>query len=330
MSRLAALVVALATSACATPQASVSVAVTRPAPSEPAPPAASTGDFSELRASLRAPARVTYEPQSLGVAGEFVSIRVENIGSRTVPLPRLHATFATTRAGVAFPCNAHVGSRTGAIEPSHLDPGQSFTFERLLDCTMPLPGAYEVRLWIHAAEGEGDRDRSHAPLFVGSFPVDVASNGRAPIAIAARPGLFAFMTGATVSRPMPPDAWAKGGYHVAVALVNGSPRPVEVGRAHVTLLVFKRGDPLLGTERQQPLDEPAALAPGAVHVHLVPVTGVPSEEGRYEIVGRFAVGDSPEVEIGRVGLVVTQSPDLLQPTPEWPNLYPPPPLRAPQ
>jgi len=183
------------------------------------------GDFFDLRASLGAPARVTYDPWSLGVAGQFVSIHLENIGARVVPIAQLHATFSSTREGIAFPCNAHVSRAVGAIEPSHL----------------------------------------------------------------------------------------------AVALVNGSGRPILVGPSRISLLIFKQGAALPCTGRQQRLDEPDTLASGAVHVVRVPVTCAPTEEGRYEIVGHLAIGDAAEVEIGRVGLLVTHGPDFLF-APDWPGL----------
>src|SRR5208283_2075780 len=127
-----------------------------PAPTEPGPDAVSRGNLSDLRGSVSGPARLAYDPQSLGVAGQFVSIRVENTGSRVLPLAQLHASFATTREGVAFPCNTHVRGSAGALEPIQLRPAQSATFERLLDCRMPLPGHYEVRVGIHTADRDSE------------------------------------------------------------------------------------------------------------------------------------------------------------------------------
>jgi hypothetical protein len=290
--------------------------------SEPTPstPEALSRGVSALRASVRAPARVDYDPRSLGIAGQFVAIRVENAGDASVSVTHLHASFAATRDGVAFPCNAHVGVTTGAVEPSHLDPGRSFTFERLLDCTMPLPGRYDVRAWIHVAPDESRGREARAGVFLGSFQVDVtATAGNAPRPLPSRPGLYALMTGAPTAAPMTSSAWAKGGYQVVVALINGSGTSAPVGPAHVSLLVFKRGEALPCKGREEQLWEPPSLPPGAMHVVRVPVTCAPAGEGRYDIVGRFALAGGAEVEIGRVGLLVTQSPEILF-TPEWPPL----------
>ncbi|HEY8090759.1 MAG TPA: hypothetical protein VIF09_23015 [Polyangiaceae bacterium] len=301
-----ALLLAAALSACATsrgPEATPS-APTRVEPGSPEP--ASFGDLSTLRASLHGPARLDYEPRSLGVAGQFVSIRVENTGAGTVPIPHLHASFAATREDVAFPCNVHVAGAQGAIEPPRLDPGQSFTFERLLDCAMTLPGRYDVRVWMHVDREKENLGDAGVGAFVGSLAIEVMANaGNAPHALPAHPGLYALMTGAPTAPPMTADAWARGDYQVVVALVNGGREPVPVGPARVSLLVFKQGAglPCAG---QEDLQQPASLAPGRAHVVRVPVTCAPTREGHYELVGRLSLGGEAQTEIGRVGLLVTQ------------------------
>ncbi len=326
MSRRAAVVAAVAMSACSRSHAYVPKVGTPAETAEVTPGPASIGSLSDLRASLRAPARLDYDPQSLGVAGQFVSIHVDNVGGRVVPVAHLHAAFAATRDGVAFPCNTHVRGASG-LEPVQLYPAQSATFERLLDCTMPLPGRYDVRVWIHAAgrEEEKDRGRPGAGVFVGSFQVDVTAKGKVPRPVPSYAGVYALMTGAPTASPLPADAWAKGGYRVVVALINGSNRAVALGPSRISLLMFKEGSSLPCAGRPEPIDEPDALAPGAVHVVRVPVTCAPTEEGRYEIVGRFAVGNAAEVELGRVGLLVTQSPYFLF-TPERLPVPPLPPV----
>jgi hypothetical protein len=306
----AALLAAVSLSACTPSRSHVTVG-TPVSPPQFVPAAALLGSLSDLRATLRAPARLAYDPQSLGAARQFVSISLENVGDRGVPVAHLHASFATTRDGVAFPCNAHVHGPIGAIEPLRLDAGQSFTFERALDCTMPLPGRYDVRVWIHGAGHEETGDRPGAGVFVGSFSVDLTANGDAPHPVVSHVGLYAMMTGAPTSPPMTADAWAKGGYRVVVALVNGTQQPMAVGPCRLSLLLFRQGAPLPCTGRQERLDEPDTLAPGGVYIVRVPVTCAPAEEGRYQIIGRLAVGSAADAEIGRVGLLVTESPDFL-------------------
>jgi hypothetical protein len=60
---------------------------------------------------------------------------------------------------------------------------------------------------------------------------------------------------------------------------------------------------------------PAELAPGAMHVVQAPVACAPSEEGRYEIIGRVSLEGGEEVEVGRVALEVTRDPLLFAPQP---------------
>jgi hypothetical protein len=61
---------------------------------------------------------------------------------------------------------------------------------------------------------------------------------------------------------------------------------------------------------------PEQVEAGSVHVLQAPVTCAPSEEGRYELVGRLsldAVGT--EFEIGRVPLAVSHNPLPFVPEP---------------
>ena len=85
MSRWAAVVAGVAMSACGRSHAYVPKVVGAPAETAEAPSGpALLGSLSDLRASLRAPTHLDYDPQSLGVAGQFVSIHVDNVGGRVV------------------------------------------------------------------------------------------------------------------------------------------------------------------------------------------------------------------------------------------------------
>lgn len=285
-------------------------------PVEPAAPVVSVGNLSDLRASLDALGHLAYDWQSLGVAAAFIKIRLTNPGPRDVPVGQLHATFAATRNGVAFPCNSHVGAAAGTPEPSHLEPGRSFTFERLLDCSMPLPGRYEVSVWAHTADREPTEPS--AGVFVGTVAIDVTASANAPRLVSLGGEVYAVMSGAPMSVPMGADAWAGGHYQVAVALVNGSDRTVTVGPSSLSLLVSREGELLPCTEGRILLHEPDALAPGTVHVVRVPVTCEPTRQGRYLVVGRFTDREVHDVEIGRFGLLVTGNP-YFSFAAEWPG-----------
>jgi hypothetical protein len=273
---------------------------------------------SALRTSLRAPAQIDYSPTSLGPSAPFVEIRVENHGPGPVPIPELFASFTAARDGVLFPCGGPVG-RGASRELSRLGPGETFAFERRLDCTMPLPGQYEVSVWIAVAGAEGEKPpRAAVPLFAGSLPIEVtAREGQGPLPVPGRPGLYAMMTGPPVATPMAPEVWTKGGYELLVSLVNGGRDPVAVGPARLSLLVFRKGSALPCASRAQALDEPETLAPGTMHVTRVPVLCVPTSEGHYLITGRLDLGGGRELDIGRVALDVTGDPAMLSTPPDW-------------
>jgi hypothetical protein len=275
--------------------------------------------LSTLRATVRAPPRVEYDPQSLGAAGQFVTIDLENAGNRAVPVSSLHASFTATRDGVAFQCNTHVGAPLGTEEPSHLDPGQSHSFERLIDCTFPLTGRYEVSVWLHGAEDGGE---AAGGFFAGSFPVEVTANdGNAPRPIPGRPGLYGFMTGAPTTAPSNDDAEGSGKYRLVVALINGAAHDAAPGPARLSLTMSRHGGPTLCSTNDAPLDEPAVIAPAGVHVERVALPCPPVREGAYEILGRATFGGGADVELGRVDLVVTSALPYPYPTPppvHWP------------
>lgn len=278
------------------------------------------GDLSTLRASLRGPVHLDYSPQSLGPVGAFVAIRVQNVGERAVGVGHLHASFEATRDGVAFGCNTHVDRAEGVVEPTQLGPSQTFTFERLLDCAMPLPGRYDVRVWMHVGE-EGRGAREGQPgVFVGSLEVEVeGKGGNVPRPVPSRNGLYALMMGAPAARPMTAVEWGRCNYRVVVALVNGGHGVVQVGSAHMTVLEFRKRTPVPCAGRREEIDEPATLAPGAIHLSRVPVACAPTQEGQYDLVGRFALDGGEEIEIGRIGLLVTETLNYIFSSPEPPS-----------
>ncbi len=288
-------------------------------PSEPFPRPPTEGvslaHAPDLRAFLKAPSRTPYVIEALGVGGRSVSIRLTNTGARSVDFGRFRIAFTAAREGVSFLCKEHVGGSVKDREPTSLAARQSFVFERDLDCTMPLPGRYDVGVYVALRDGS-QNDRGD---FVGAFSLDVVEGNLAPRPYPSRPGLYVVMTGSRATRPLPPEAWTRGDYHVVVAVVNGSSRPVPVGQARLAFLTYKKGSPLPCSGQAEAVAFPEELAPGSVHVIQAPVACAPSEEGRYEIVGRLTLNDvGEEVEIGRVALKVTRDPLLFAPEP-WPS-----------
>ena len=266
----------------------------------------------EIRARLKAPSHATYVAEALGAAGQSISVELANAGKNPVNVERMGVSFTATREGVPFPCKKRVGASMGRREPETLHPGQSFVFERDLDCAMSLPGHYDIAVYV----AFGDRqDRTD---LVGKFGLDLDDRGVAPRPYLPRPGLYVAMVGDRATRPLSPEAWARGDYHVVLAVVNGSTHAVRVGPARLAFTTYRKGSTLPCSGQAESLLLPDELAPGTMHVVQKAVACAPSEEGQYEIVGRLTFGESPEeIEVGRVSLKVSRDPILFIPEP-WP------------
>jgi len=179
-----------------------------------------------------------------------------------------------------------------------------------------LPGRYSVTVYA-AFPGDAKGERGDA---AGAFSLDVMEEGiGGPRPYPSRPGLFVAMTGGRMTHPLPEEAWARGDYHVVVSVMNGASHAIAVGPARLAFLTYKKGSPLPCSGQAESIPFPEQLAPGAMHVAQAPVACAPSEEGRYEIVGRLALGEGEEIEIGRVGLKVSSDPFLFSPerSPLW-------------
>jgi hypothetical protein len=180
--------------------------------------------------------------------------------------------------------------------------------DRPVGCTMPLPGRYDVRVFVQLG--------SRAADLVGAFSTEVFGPN-VPRPIPWQQGLYVIMSGEVVTRPLPPEAWARGDYHVDVAFINGTAQTLPLVSPTISFLVYKRGETLPCSGKSESLELPATLAPATVHVAKAPVACAPSEVGDYDIVGKLSVAGTPgEIEAGRVGLKVTRDQWLLfGPTP---------------
>jgi hypothetical protein len=308
MNRMGPLLVLFVMGACvSTPSLSA------PTLSSATAPVATVSGRPELRLTLRAPTRAPYDVGALGPTGQFVTIRVENVGPHTVRVSPFQATFSVTREGVTFLCDVSATDTPVAREPASLAPGQSFVFERPLDCMMALPGTYDVAVAVRLGD-DGSNDVRATPA--GSFRLEIGASPRAPKAVPSRPGLFAVMTGGTTTRPMSSDAWARGDYHVVVAVINGSQHPIAVGSGRLSFLVYRKGSPLPCSGQAELIVFPEEILPGTRHVVHAPIACAPSSEGKYEIVGHLSLGESGEsFEVGRLDLRVTSDPKQFTPLP---------------
>jgi hypothetical protein len=269
--------------------------------------AAATPPSQGLSFDVRAPASAPYDARSLGPSGRFVEVHVRNEGERVVPVAGLDVTFSTSRGGVVFPCSARSASGLDQRLPATLAPGASLELERELGCTMPLPGVYQVEVFVHT-------EAAPAARRVGAFKLELLAGANVPRPL-GEAGLFGLITGSRATPPLTPKAWTEGDYHVVLALINDSKRTIPLGPAKLSFVVYKKGSPYPCTSEAKPLSLPEQLASGAVYTAQLPISCAPSEEGQYEVSGRFSMNGSEEIEIGRLGLHVTSNPLLFTPLP---------------
>lgn len=273
----------------------------------------------DLVATVEGPRRAPYEPDALGFGGGAVTVRMTNVGANTLALRPIRFSFSASREGVSFPCREHVGGSVRVREPATLAPKQAFVFARDIDCALSLPGAYDIR--VFAQVGDAASRGVRASDQVGAFRFELETGPRVPRPYPAREGLHAMMTGGRLTRPLHADAWARGDYHVLVAVMNASKVPVAVGAGRVAFLTYRAGSSLPCSGQAELVRFPDRLAPGALHVVRAPVACAPSVEGQYEIVGRLTLDDvGEELEIGRIALTVSGNPLLFEPGP-WPSTF---------
>jgi hypothetical protein len=279
----------------------------RPAPPPEGSPLASSPG---VHATIRAPERASYDPTTLHAEPGPVVVRLTNSGSQPAPVGSLRISYSAVRNGVSFPCPEGQDLTAHVHEPSSLAPGQSFDFERDIDCPLPLPGPYEIGVLAQLREEREDAQP------IGSFSLVVDEGRISPRPFASKPGLFAMMTGGSATQPWSPKEWARGAYHVIVAVIDGGHEPVHLGPARLTFAVTKKGSALACSGRAEPVALPESIAPGTMITVTVPLACAPSEPGSYEVVGRLALESTgEEQEAGRLGLEVTGNPLVFTPVP---------------
>jgi hypothetical protein len=248
-----------------------------------------------------------YRPSALGVAGHHVGIAFQNTTRGYLELGELRVTFSARREGVEFPCRPLVGPAGGEREPSRLRPFEGYVFERDLDCQLTLPGRYAIGVQLTLGSG--------APIALPDLPIDVEPRGsRAPQQHPGVPGLWAMIAGDKNARPLSAEGFARGGYAVVIALVNGGPRPLELRGARVLFRVTRVGTPLPCMDEPVALRSPATLAPGASHFERIPVTCVMNKPGTYDIDSALLVDQDPrELPMGRTRVTVGADPTVVFP-----------------
>jgi hypothetical protein len=264
------------------------------------PPAA---DAIEVSAELRGKARVRYLPELLATPRPVVRIVIQNRGTAALDVSNLRVRLALTRDGVSFPCTEAVETERS---PHEIVPGAKESFDRRVDCAMPLVGAYAVD--ISVAFGRAGRWSSGQVVRTVALQVDSPKDSE-PRELAGLPGAW----GAIGTSRSVGTSSAEAPDKLGVSVVNASPKSLDVPPMRLALRVYKSGSPIPCEDEPAELKVPAVLAPGRAYRETIAVSclGLHSA-GRYEIVGRLVYstvdGRSTESEIGRIRVEVSSDP----------------------
>lgn len=252
---------------------------------------------------VHAPERAAIAPALLGTGPSFVDVTVANRGNSPLDVSKLALRLEATWGEMTLECVQTAEVR--APEPSVLLPGKSFTFERALDCRLPLEGRYEVRTFV--AFG---RDRSWRQVSIYDLEVT------APPGLEARPvndsGLFATI-GAS---PVAGGSSRLGHPRAALALTNSSSIPLELPPMRVETRVLRDGAAWSCVSAAKPLATPPALGAGAVHREPFDVSCLGFDvPGRYDVEVILLVGADRAVSLGHVRIEVQSDPARLRHAP---------------
>lgn len=262
---------------------------------------------AHLDVEIDKPAPSHFDATRLGPADRTVRIHVKNDGDRVIALTPVEVTFSAARNGVVFPCGTSTW-QPKTRQPERLAPNATFTFEREIDCAMPLPGSYDLE--AHVSFGKGlsvDRPISFVVL----------DSPLAPVAYPGRDGIYVTLLGGPYTPPLSEHEWERGVYHVVVAVINAGSTRAPLGEGRLFFLTYRAGSRLPCSGQSEALPFPAYIEPGSIAKVPSPVACAPSEEGIYEIVGGFALGaKEPAMQIGRIHLTVSSEPPLFAPAPE--------------
>ncbi|MEI7891810.1 MAG: hypothetical protein WCI05_01895 [Myxococcales bacterium] len=263
----------------------------------------------ELLAQVFGPSTARYQPEVIGTGALGITVRISNAGTRPVAVDRFEMSFETTREGVAFPCREISLGAGKPRDPNVLSPGQSHRFERALHCRMPIPGMYEVRVFVKFLGPSETRD------LAGTFRLDlVAGQSRTPHPIPSLPGLHVGMVGKTAVPPMPADAWERGDYSLRVGFINGTGGPVALraGRLVVDILRDGVSVPCPMELRSRGVEAKAEINSGEATLVSLPVRCDLGREGTYVLLVRFETANGADT-VGQLAVRVTS-----EPTPAYP------------
>ncbi len=293
-----ALAAVAALAACAVPPS--------PASPERAPALARVVSAGRVDVAVRPPTRVVWTSSTLGPTKPLLRIVVTNDSATALDVSNLRVHLDATREGSPYRCAETAGPAPNAREPSSLPPRASFTFDRAIDCALPLTGSYAVRVGV--SFGDGAWREPHA---VQTFKLDVTPGGRdEPRPVALVPGMWAALG---ASRSLGGESGAGFG-RIALLLVNGSSASIAPPPLRLVLSVHRAGTSIPCEDAPIVVQAPPALAAGASFHQTLEVSCLGLHAtGNYEVVGRLMT-DAGEAEVGRLRVEITRDPSLVTPT----------------
>jgi len=279
------------------------------APSSSAPPAPSSPGVT-VAVEMRGPLHVRYDASIGAAAKPSLSVVLTNRSVQPVDVSDLHVHLEAVRENVAFRCASQIGAPPTVREPSTLAPGQSFAFDRALDCALPLVGAYQVRVGVSFGKA-ADR----VPHVVRALGLTVTALPNVEPRKLDAAGLWA----ALGASPMIPGGEGHG--RTLLTIVNSSRAAVELPPMRLVLRVYRAGNPAACEDEPQTLALPVALGAGASYQEPVEVSCLGlAQPGSYEVVARLIVSGGTEgdreIALGRLHIDVVTDPTLFI-APRW-------------
>lgn len=265
---------------------------------------------TDVTVEVRAPQRARYDASVLAATKPTLGIVVTNRSTVPLDVSDLRVYLEAVREGTSFRCGREVAAGPGEREPSVLAPGASWVFDRMLDCALPLVGAYAVR--VSVAFGRGAfrvaREARAFTLTVAALP------NVAPRELDGVPGLWASLGSSTTL------IGSTGGGHgrILLGLVNASPGPIEPPPMQLVLRVFKVGTSIPCEDAPLSLGTPPVLGSGQTYYEPLEVSCLGlSVPGTYDVVAQLVIpggaeGDR-EIPIGRLRVEVVTDPSLPNP-----------------
>lgn len=278
-----------------------------------------------LTATVIGPRLAPYQASAGGLGGYHALVRLTNASAAPANVERFRVEFAATREGVAFPCREHRGGEARVREPKSLGPGESFLYERDIDCGTTLLGRYDVVAQVSFGDQPAE--------FGGAFSLEIVGSGAStPRPYPGRPALHVALVGDMLVRGTTTAAWLKGAVSPVVVLTNAGGSPLLLGAVRVVLGLRNnagvsipcegegKGAEHLPGPASYALDlwagAPFSLQPGRSHHISVPLKCGPAPDGDYRVEGYVVLGDGAIADgcpVGPLPLKVSRDPALVAP-----------------